>query len=344
MRPIQASLLAVLLACGSVHCAGLVPVYDPAAAQAQAQGSVDDAMNQRIAQARVAARQGGPTEAARFAKEVEAVHQSGMALRGKADGPALVREAADYLDRATRAHAEEGPRMQAALGSLLLVTGDKTGAKAALEGSFATPNLWPVAGLLALYDEEGQKDRVTAVCTKARPLVKNDDERFALLDQCAEHAHAASPQAALAWAPKGDVAFYMQRRADEEAEAARENAEHRKKEDADREALYASFSKPGQDQGGSGSAASKGSGGGPVSVTIRSRCSSTVRVFYGTKPKYGSGTTSSVSSNSVSSHTFQPGDMMWTVDGSDNGLSSASISAGTREIEIGPDCSSLRMR
>ena len=37
---------------------------------------------------------------------------------------------------------------------------------------------------------------------------------------------------------------------------------------------------------------------GPVSVTIRSACSKTVKVFYGDKPKFGSGTYSSISSNS----------------------------------------------
>ena len=57
-----------------------------------------------------------------------------------------------------------------------------------------------------------------------------------------------------------------------------------------------------------------------VSVTIRSQCTKTVRVFYGDKPKYGSGTTSSVSSNSVSSHTFRAGDQMWIVDDQDNGI------------------------
>jgi len=76
-------------------------------------------------------------------------------------------------------------------------------------------------------------------------------------------------------------------------------------------------------------------------VTIRSSCSSTVRVFYGSKPKYGSGTTSSISSNSVNSHTFQPGDMMWTVDASDNGLGSVTVSGSVHEIQIESDCRSI---
>ena len=83
---------------------------------------------------------------------------------------------------------------------------------------------------------------------------------------------------------------------------------------------------------------------GPVSVTIRSACSKTVPVFYGDKPKYGSGTTSSVSSNSVSSHTFQVGDMMWVLDESGNGAGSVTISESTRNIEINSSCGGLSAR
>lgn len=79
-----------------------------------------------------------------------------------------------------------------------------------------------------------------------------------------------------------------------------------------------------------------------VSVNIRSSCSKTVKVFYGDKPKFGSGTTSSVSSNSVSSKQMQSGDMIWVVDDSDNGLGSVTIGDSTRGVEIGSDCTSIR--
>ena len=82
---------------------------------------------------------------------------------------------------------------------------------------------------------------------------------------------------------------------------------------------------------------------GPVSVTIRSSCSKTVRVFYGQKPKWGSGTYSTISSNSLQSHSFNQGDMFWIVDDSDNGLSSTSAGPGTREIEILPSCTGFRL-
>jgi hypothetical protein len=80
-----------------------------------------------------------------------------------------------------------------------------------------------------------------------------------------------------------------------------------------------------------------------VSVTIRSSCSQTVRVFYGEKPKWGSGTYSTISSNSSTSHSFRPGDMFWIVDDSENGLSSTSVGVGTRQIEILPSCTGFRV-
>ncbi len=83
---------------------------------------------------------------------------------------------------------------------------------------------------------------------------------------------------------------------------------------------------------------------GPVSVTLRNSCKQTVKVFFGDKPKFGSGTYSSLSSNSVTSHTFAVGDMMWIVDDAENGLSSTSVSANTREIEVLDGCSGLRVR
>jgi hypothetical protein len=81
-----------------------------------------------------------------------------------------------------------------------------------------------------------------------------------------------------------------------------------------------------------------------VSVTIRSSCGKTVKVFYGDKPRFSSGTESSVSSNSVSSKTFQEGDMMWVLDDRGEGVGSATISASTRNIEINSSCTGLSAR
>ena len=79
-----------------------------------------------------------------------------------------------------------------------------------------------------------------------------------------------------------------------------------------------------------------------VSVTLRSSCKDTVRVFYGQKPKFGSGTTSSLSANSVQSKQMKPGEMIWIVDASDNGVASATVSDTTKTIEVDASCTSLR--
>ncbi len=81
-----------------------------------------------------------------------------------------------------------------------------------------------------------------------------------------------------------------------------------------------------------------------VSVTIRSSCGATVRVFYGDKPPYSSGTSSRISSHSLESHQFRPGDMVWIIDDHDQPIASAGVGPNTRELEIPATCNSLIAR
>lgn len=104
-------------------------------------------------------------------------------------------------------------------------------------------------------------------------------------------------------------------------------------------------SKPGTTAAGAkDDKAAEPAGPTTVSVSIRSACPKTAKVFYGDKPKFGSGTSSTVSSNSVSNKTFKPGDMMWVVDEEDEGLASVKVEDKTKEIEIGSDCKSIKQR
>jgi len=119
------------------------------------------------------------------------------------------------------------------------------------------------------------------------------------------------------------------------AQQRQRDEEDRRRRDAD----FAAARNAPRSSGSSGSSSSSSSG--PVSVTIRSACSHTVPVFFGSKPKYGSGTTSSVSSNSVSSHSFRPGEMLWVLDDAGNGVASVTIDAHTREVEIDRSCRGL---
>jgi len=91
-------------------------------------------------------------------------------------------------------------------------------------------------------------------------------------------------------------------------------------------------------------ASEKASGPTSVSVTIRNTCGETVKIFYGDKPKFGSGTYSTASGNSSMSHTFRPGDSFWIVDDHENGVANVSVEENTRQIEIGSDCSKLATR
>jgi hypothetical protein len=94
----------------------------------------------------------------------------------------------------------------------------------------------------------------------------------------------------------------------------------------------------------SATTATSASGPSSVSVDIKSSCSKTVKVFYGDKPKFGSGTYSTASANSRSSHSFRPGDQFWIVDESENGVANVSIQDSTKEIEILGSCTQLALR
>jgi hypothetical protein len=59
-----------------------------------------------------------------------------------------------------------------------------------------------------------------------------------------------------------------------------------------------------------------------------------VKLICGDEPPYGSGRSTTASPNSVWSEMMQPGDKIWTVDDSGNGVASATISAGTSDIPI----------
>lgn len=81
-----------------------------------------------------------------------------------------------------------------------------------------------------------------------------------------------------------------------------------------------------------------------VSITLRNTCGQTVDLFFGEKPKFGSGTYSNMSSNSSTSKSMRPGEMIWIVDESQNGISSVTIEAGTGTVEITGDCSGFSVR
>lgn len=86
------------------------------------------------------------------------------------------------------------------------------------------------------------------------------------------------------------------------------------------------------------------SGPGNYSLSLKSECPRTLKVFFGDKPKFGSGTTKHISSNSISSHSGFAGKMMWILDSSGNGVSSYMLSAGRHNIKITKSCSGFAPR
>lgn len=125
-------------------------------------------------------------------------------------------------------------------------------------------------------------------------------------------------------------------KADQERQAAeqRRRAAEREREEAARRRREAERREEERRTAASRQSSPSPSGPISVSVSIKNTCGETVKVFYGKKPKFGSGTYSRMSSNSRTSKSFRPGDMIWVVDDSQNGLGGATISETTRNVEL----------
>ena len=115
---------------------------------------------------------------------------------------------------------------------------------------------------------------------------------------------------------------------------------------------YAGGPAPSGGGGGNGGGyeaqpAAAGGGGGEsapaapqvVSLTLHNDCPNDVKLFLGNDPKFGSGTHTSLESNSTTSYQMKPGDMIWIEDESENGISSMSASPGQTSMRILPSCS-----
>jgi len=104
-------------------------------------------------------------------------------------------------------------------------------------------------------------------------------------------------------------------------------------------ASYSSGGESGGESGGGAPAASAPAAPQVVSVTLHNDCPNTVPLFLGEKPGFGSGTKTSLSSNTTTSYQMKPGDMIWIIDDSENGISSTSIGGGSSQsIRIMPGC------
>lgn len=76
-----------------------------------------------------------------------------------------------------------------------------------------------------------------------------------------------------------------------------------------------------------------------VSIRMHNTCPRTVKMFEGKDPKFGSGTQTNISSNEIRNFTFRPGDMLWIIDDSGNGVSALTAGQGMSRMKILPSCS-----
>jgi hypothetical protein len=81
----------------------------------------------------------------------------------------------------------------------------------------------------------------------------------------------------------------------------------------------------------------------PTTVEVHSDCSKTTRLFIGQKPKFGSGKTTTIGSNTTMSEgrNADGTQMIWIVDDSDNGLASAVVTVATKKVVVESSCTAF---
>lgn len=349
--PYRSSSLLAALATALVAAGCFNPyanLYDPAAMQAQqqqamadAQGQTDAQMLQQVEEARaqVKGNPGGADEARVLAQRVQALFILGVVERKKLDAEALLGEANAALDAAATAHPDKKAQILASKGMMLVEAKRKDEGVAALRASMdARPTTLACVPLIAALEKDGKLEEIVPLCKKARPNVLDDEDRFTLLDSCLRHSHGGDPAQGLAWAGKADIAFYQAKsqeiedrnaahRAEQEAASARMRADFdasRKRDEQERAQRQAS---PG---GGSGGAST-------YSLRIHNSCSKTVVLFFGDKPKFGSGRTEHLGANNTTSYSGSAPQTVWIIDERENGLSSF-VASGSQSMQITSSC------
>lgn len=322
------------------------------AGSAQAAGprgpSADERFLEEVAAKRKAAEDapGNLDAAVEYVSYVYAGATQGVYERNELDPKARVEDAVLILqgvegDDTTKAKAKAVEAM------LVEYLGDADRQGTLLQESYA---LDPEAGawdaLVVWHGQRGADDEVVTLCKAKREALDYSDALLTALSVCLQARNASSVESGLDFVSKADRAWYdaEMRRIAAEMEAARAEEERRLAEARAREEAQRAAEAEARAASSSSGASSAGASSGPVSVTLRNRCRETVKVFFGDKPKFGSGRYSSMSSNSSTSHSFQPGDMFWIVDDGQNPISSVTVSPGMREIEILDSCTGMRTR
>lgn len=316
-----------------------------AEAKERNQGLVDDAIVKQYDDALVKQR-ANPKDlnaAVALAGQVQVLHELGIVTRRKdLASTVLVANVDAALDGVAATTTEDQTVVLMARGGVYRAAGRIAEAVTALESAFKlTPKAGVAGALLAAYDESGAgKDVVSDVCAKARPNATSDEALYGLLFGCIKRLGRDGLPFKSA---KADLAFY-------DAESARQDAENRardREEQAAQERRFAEMdARRAESQAAAGRQSSGASspGGGTYSLSLKNECPKTVRLFFGQKPKFGSGTTSSIGANTLQSKSGSVGDLIWIVDASDNGVASYSPRAGSQSVVITSSCTGFAQR
>lgn len=81
----------------------------------------------------------------------------------------------------------------------------------------------------------------------------------------------------------------------------------------------------------------------PTSIEVHSDCPHTLPLFVGDKPKFGSGTKTSIGSNTTTTFPRRADGTasVWIIDDKENGVSQAAVGPGTRRLKIARNCTAI---
>ncbi|MRG96236.1 hypothetical protein [Polyangium spumosum] len=321
---------------------------DPEAIQAQQAQAMAEAQAQNDAQilaqleesrAAVKASPGDMNAARVLAQRVGACFLLGLVERKKVDGEAAIAEVDAALEEATRKHPDQKAEALSSKGILFVHAKRNKEAIETLEASMAArPTVLACVPLIKELDDAGRSSEVVGHCKKARPAARDDEDRYTLLDSCLRHSHGGAAEQGLAWAGKADIDFYNQRT----DEIVQQNAAHRAEQEAHSAQMRADFDasrrRAEEERAARAGAPSSGGGGGTYSLRLHNSCSRTVKLFFGDNPKFGSGTRTSLGSNTTSSYSGGAPKTVWIVDDRDQGISSF-VASGSQSMQITSSCS-----
>jgi len=344
---LTATLLASFAAAGCFNPYAGMGGLDPAAMQAQQAQVMADAQAQNDAQilaqleesrAAVKASPGDMNAARVLAQRVGACFILGLVDRKKIDGEAAIAEVDAALEVATQKNPDQKAEALSSKGILRIHAKRNPEAITILEASMAAkPTVLACVPLIKELDDAGRSSAVLDHCKKTLPSVRDEEDRYTLLDSCLRYSHGGSAEQGLAWAGQENIDFYN-RKTDEIVQRNVADRAEREAHSAQMKADFdASRARSDQERAARAGASSGGGGGSTYSLRLHNSCSRTVKLFFGDNPKFGSGTRTSLGSNSTSSYSGGAPKTVWLVDDRDQGISSF-VASGSQSMQITSSC------